>query len=279
MDPSELYAFDLNGYLLIDDAVPGALLDEVDTVVDGLCRRAGVHPLPEPLAPGAAGGTAKLINIVLEHEVFLRVAMSPAVIARIPHLVIYPRLKSTWVQLNGVNRGINHHANHTPHDPVDMYWFQGRVCANLVTVMYAFCDIPEDGGALEVIPGSHKANFPLPKDPRTLARLRRRLPLKRGQALLFSHDLNHGSHNARNYVRRSLFTSFSPGSSAHTLGDNDLYDRLFDASPDGSWQKYLLRRPRGDRDTHPQPTHALADEPAMGLVASGIRGEAPALVL
>jgi hypothetical protein len=94
--------------------------------------------------------------------------------------------------------------------------------------------------------------------------LRIKLPLRAGSALLFSHDVNHGSKNTRNYVRRGLFTSFSPGSSAHTLGDNDLYDNLFHRSVEGSWQKYLLRRPRGDRDTYPQPKHTVAEDGDLG---------------
>ena len=38
------------------------------------------------------------------------------------------------------------------------------------------------------------------------------------------------------------------------------HDMLFENSPEGSWQKYLLRRPKGDRDTYPQPAHAVESE-------------------
>lgn len=266
MIPDELYAFDLNGYLVVEDAIAPDLLAEVNRVVDRYQEREGIRPLPpSELAPDAQGKQAKLINLVNEEDVFLRVAMRPKVLSRIKDLVVFPRLKSTWLSLNSYNRGISYHANHTPHDPVNAYYFQGRVCASLITVFYALGDVPLDGGALDVIPGSHKANFPLPEDPETLRALRRKLPLKAGSALMFTHDLNHGSHNRRNYVRRGFFTSFSPGSSAHTLGDNDLYEDLFQRSPEGSWQKYLLRRPRGDRDTYPQPKHAIEEEPGLEL--------------
>lgn len=266
MTPDQIYAFDCTGYLRIEGVVPDALLAEVDQAVARLQEREGVWPLAEPVAPGARGNAAKVINAVLEDEVFLRVAMSPVVVSCMPQLVQHPRLKSTWVQLNSYRQGIGHHANHTPHDPADMYYVQGRICASLVTVMYAFCDIDEDGGALEVIPGSHKSNFPLPGDPAMLASLRRRLTLRRGDALIFTHDMNHGSFNCRNYVRRSLFTSYSPGTSAHTLGDNDLYQPLFERSVPGSWQRYLLRRPRGDRDTEPMPAHRVEEDRHLGTL-------------
>ncbi len=281
MTLDELYQFDLNGYLVVEDAIDHDLLGEVNRVVDRYQEREGIRPLTpaELAAEDAKGGQAKLINLVLEDDAFLRVAMNPKVIGRIKDLIVFPRLKSTWLSLNGCNRGIGFHANHTPHDPVNAYYFQGRVCASLVTVMYALNDVPEDGGALQVIPGSHKANFPLPEDPETLKKLRIKLPVRAGSALIFSHDVNHGSNNGRNYVRRAFFTSFSPGSSAHTLGDNDLYDELFHRSPEGSWQKYLLRRPRGDRDTYPQPKHAVEEEASLDLRRSTGPAEKVPIVL
>ncbi len=265
LSPEELYALDLRGYLVVENAADPALIDECNALTDELALREDIFPLTQTeFQRGDKGKASKMLNIVNEHDCFARLSMSSRVISRIPSLVQFPRLKSTWLQLNGPQCGIGYHANHTPHDPVDMYYFQGRVCAALMTVMYALCDVPEEGGALEVIPGSHKANFALPQDTRLLSELRIRLPLKRGQALIFSHDMNHGSRNSLNYVRRSLFTSFSPGSSAHTLGDNDLYQDLFEAAPEGSWRKYLVRKARGDRDTYPQPKHTVADE-AHGL--------------
>jgi len=268
MTPEELYEFDINGFLLVDDAVPADLLAECNAVTDFYARREEVYPLPDTaFAAEERGNASKLLNIVAEQECFLRLAMSPKVISRLPELVVNPRLKSNWLQLNGPGRGIGYHSNHTPHNPTDMYLFQGRICAALVTVTYALCDIPEAGGALDVLPGSHKANFALPESTgqyvsstAPMPHLRRRLPMRAGQALIFSHEVNHGSHNALNYVRRSFFTSFSPGVSAHTLGDNNLYEPQFEAAPEGSWQKYLLRAARGDCDTYPMPKHSVADE-------------------
>ena len=267
MNPDELYQFDLNVYLVVEDALDTQILAAVNRVVDRVAERENVRPLSdeEMHTEGEQGAQSKVINIVHEDPAFLRAALNPKIISRIADLVVFPRLKSTWLSLNSYGRGIGFHANHTPHDPVNAFYFQNRVCCSLVTVMYALNDVPEDGGALQVIPGSHKSNFPLPEDPKLLEKLRVRLPLRAGSALLFTHDINHGSRNEKNYVRRGLFTSFSPGSSAHTLGDNDLYDDLFHQQGEGSWAKYLLRHPRGDRDTYPQPRHRVQEEAGMNL--------------
>jgi len=258
MSSDACYEFDLNGYLILDDVVPRELLADLDPVLDRIQAEVGVGPA-KPVAKLEAG--------IFRSPLLADLAMTPAVLERIVDLVVMPRLKSTWLDFKATGGSIGYHANHTPHNPVDAYHWQGRICASLVTVCYALVDVPEDGAALDVIPGSHKANFPLPGDPAVLARLRRKLPLRRGSALIFSHDMNHGSCNRRpDFVRRCFFTSFATGSSAHTQGDNDLYDDLHAAAPEGSWRKYLFRRPKGDRDSHPMPAHRPLDEVLVGQV-------------
>ena len=262
MSHDDLYSFDLNGFLVVRDAVPLPLLNAANRVVDGYQARAKLTLHGDRPAGGEKPVYAKRFEAVIsEHDVFLQLAMSPAVLSRVVNFVKDPRLKSTWLDFKARLGSIGYHSNHSPYNPVDAYYFQdGRICANLVTVCYALCDIPAEGGALDVIPGSHKANFPLPQNQDALKLLRRRLPLKAGDALVFSHDINHGSCNHLDYVRRCYFTSFSTGSSAHTQGDNGLYDDLFSRAPEGSWQKYLLRRPKGDRDSYPQPAHSVEEE-------------------
>lgn len=251
MTPDELYAFDLNGYLLVENAIDSDLLESITGLVDQCEQRVGLNETKR---------NERISRIVLEDPRFVEVAMTPAVVSRVIDCIQFPRIKSTWLDFKAQGGGIGYHANHTPYDPVDAYYWQGQIYANLITVCYALCDIPEDGAALDVIPGSHKANYPLPENPAMLASLRKKLPMKKGSALIFSHDINHGSENNRDYVRRCLFTSFSTGSSAHSQGDNYLYDDIFENAEEGSWRKYLFRRPQGDRDCYPQPQHRFLDE-------------------
>lgn len=257
----ELYLFDLNGYLVIEDAIEPDLLAEVNAIADDYETRARLgEPEGEGEPSTGVRHTIRYSRIIKEHEMFRRAIFSPKVLSRINDFVIYPRLKSTWLDFKMRGGGIHYHSNHTPFNPIDAYVFHHRIVASLVTVCFALADVPEDGAALDVIPGSHKANFELPEDPAVLDSLRRKLPLKAGSALIFSHDINHGSTNSRDYVRRTLFSSYSTGSSAHSQGEDNLYDDLFDASPEGSWQKYLLRRPLGNKDSYPQPDHSIEEE-------------------
>lgn len=261
----ERYLFDLQGFLLVRDAVDPETLEAAAAVAERIRERIGMTA--EGICDGATGPLRRswrLDHPVGEHPEFLAMVMSPKVLARVLNFVVYPKLKSTWLDLKALGGKIGYHSNHTPYLPVDAYHcHQGRIHCNLLTVCYALADIPAEGGALEVIPGSHKANFPLPESE-LLAEARVKLPMRKGDALLFTHDLNHGSHNQLARVRRALFSSFSPGISAHTLGMDDLYDPLFEASGEASWQRYLLRRPKGDRDTWPQPAHTVFAEAELG---------------
>jgi ectoine hydroxylase-related dioxygenase (phytanoyl-CoA dioxygenase family) len=260
---NQLYQLDLNGYVVVENAIEPELLKRVNALADDYERRAGIYKTQGEGETHDKGERLKVrfSRIVLEHPDFLAVAMNPKVISLLDHLIVDPRMKSTWLDFAGKGGAIGYHSNHTPINPVDAYFYSaGRVVANLVTVSYALQDVPLDGAALDVIPGSHKANYPLPTDPEILRSLRRQLPLKAGSALVFSHDMNHGSMNNLDYVRRCLFSSFSTGSSANSQGEDGLYEQLFESSPEGSWQKYLLRRPKGDRDSYPRPAKTRWDE-------------------
>ncbi|MDR6550837.1 phytanoyl-CoA dioxygenase family protein [Paenibacillus qinlingensis] len=261
----ELYAFDLNGYLVVEDAIDPEVLEALTRKVDEIEKEIGmtVNGIPSgDDKPNAKNYRRN--NIIFEDPAFLAAAMSPKVLAKIANFIKYPKMKSTWLDFKAQGGGIGFHSNHTPYTPVDAYLCHNyQIHCNLVTVCYALCDIPLDGAALTVIPGSHKSNFPLPTDEEQKA-FQIQVPMKKGSALIFTHDMNHGSFNELPYTRRTMFTSFSTGFSAHTLGDDTLYDSLFEQAPDNTWEKYFLRRPKGDRDTYPQPHHRITEEPGLG---------------
>lgn len=268
-----LYAFDLRGFLVIEDAINPDLLARINEVADGYEARAGIY---KAFGEGETLDKAdrlkvRFSRIVLDEPAMLEAAMNPKVTSLLRHLIVMPRMKSTWLDFCGLGGSIHYHSNHTPIDPVDAYFYSNRVVANLVTVCYALCDVPVGGAALDVIPGSHKANFPLPDDEASLAAYRTELPLRAGSALVFCHDMNHGSSNKTDYIRRCLFSSFSTGSSANSQGEDGLYDALFAASPEGSWQKYLLRKPKGDRDSYPEPKHSRWDEVIASIDPARLR--------
>jgi ectoine hydroxylase-related dioxygenase (phytanoyl-CoA dioxygenase family) len=265
----EAYLFDLNGYLIVRDAVDPGVLDAVNRRADEVQAEAGMTSRGIPTSNNQPPRLVhRLDNPIATDPAFMALAMSPKVLSKIVNFVVYPKLKSNWLDFKARHGSIGFHSNHTPYIPVDAYHFHGgQIHCNLVTVCYALADVPPGGAALEVIPGSHKANFPLPPDD-TLRETRQELPLRRGDALIFTHDMNHGSYNQLDYVRRTFFSSFSTGFSSNTQEGDSLYDSAFSSSPEGSWQKYLLRRPKGDRDTYPQPSHRVMEEEGLGKLAA-----------
>lgn len=271
-DPTatDLFAFDLNGYLVIDNAIDSEHLAALQAELPRWQAEAEaerVSPTREHLSVKQDGREVKLVDVVhhepLVHPLITNPRLLPLLDAVIPSL----RFKSSWLDFKWPGAGTRHHSHHTPFDGADHYVFHGgRICAQTVTVCYALADIGPEDGALEVIPGSHKSNFPLPPDPDPF---RQRLPLKAGQAVVFCHNLNHGSMNRGSLVRKALFTSFCSSFLANSYGGDQLYADLFAAAEPGSWQQWLLRAPNGAHQTCRRPAGPI---PGSDASRTGITG-------
>ena len=76
--------------------------------------------------------------------------------------------------------------------------------------------MPAGAGGLAVIPGSHKSNFNVPEDIRTLRRnspIVRQVPTKAGDCVIFTERLLHGTLPWQGPgIRRTLFFKYAPGS-------------------------------------------------------------------
>jgi hypothetical protein len=106
-------------------------------------------------------------------------------------------------------------------------------------------------GALRLVPGSHKANFPVPDGD--VSDLEIEITMKAGSVLLFTHDARHGSLNTTEKVRHVVIFTYCPQEISNSYVGDSLYDRLFDQAEEESWLKYLLRHPHGFLQTHSKP--------------------------
>ncbi|AKC72116.1 phytanoyl-CoA dioxygenase family protein [Pandoraea oxalativorans] len=92
------------------------------------------------------------------------------------------------------------------------YWVRNqRIHSGLVAVQYAISDIPETANHFCCIPGSHRANFPVPDTYQSLANnaLLRHVTLNAGDAVIFSEALVHGTYKVPNSEpRRSVFARY-----------------------------------------------------------------------
>jgi hypothetical protein len=139
---------------------------------------------------------------------------------------------------------------------------EGRLKMNQFRVMLMLTDIEAGGGALMVIPGSHKRSVPwnpdIPADKWTHSGNARYSDLKRedknlfveitgkaGTAVLFTHDIIHHSWHETDTYRRVIHLIFGNGNKTpegpQWTGNNRQWGEAFAMAPEGSWLQYLLR--------------------------------------
>ena len=249
MTPEELYHYDVNGYLLIEDAIePGyfACLNERLDIWEAKALQ-DFRALPKSANP-----EVRYDDILNQETSLLDLVVNPKVLPYIDEMVDRPRLKSTWVTFKWNGGRTAYHSNHTPSITHNYYHFNARIHHNLFQVFYAMRDINPGEGGLQVIPGSHKANYPAPPDD-ALQDMYIEIPMQAGSVLLFTHDIRHGSFNTTDNVRRTIIFTYCPGVIANSFGGDTLYQSLFEDAPEGSWLKYLLRTPNGFLETYPKP--------------------------
>jgi len=90
----------------------------------------------------------------------------------------------------------------------------GQMRCGMVVCQFQLADVNEGDGGLCVIPGSHKANFPMPEDIARYEKNRElvyNVPCKAGDMVIFNEATIHGTLPWRaKQQRRSLLYRFSP---------------------------------------------------------------------
>jgi ectoine hydroxylase-related dioxygenase (phytanoyl-CoA dioxygenase family) len=253
MTPEERYRYDVSGYLLIEDAIEPDALTKLNQRLDLWEQKAVAQhqQMSETVNP-----EVRYDDILNQEPSLLPLVTNPLTLPYIDEMVSRPRLKSTWLTFKFKGGTTTSHSNHTPSVTHNFYHFNGRIHHNLFQVFYAMRDIPPGGGSLQVIAGSHKANYPAPPDA-ALEEMWVEIPMKAGSVLLFTHDLRHRSLNRSAAVRRTVIFTYCPGVIANSFGGDTLYQRLFEEAAEGSWLKYLLRHPHGFQETYPKPEGRL----------------------
>ena len=248
MNELDKYLFDINGYMIIENALERDETTELNRLIDA-------QNLPEPgLATSEArfGSSGSLFdennlsagyldwgapfNNLLDHPAImdpLRFILGDGF--RIDHYYgIYMKDGTERLRLHGGN---------TPFDPPEYYHFQdGKVFNGLTVVAWNLCETGPEVGGFCCVPGSHKANYPCP--PEILAGHEQSgsvvtPQVDAGSAVIFTEALTHGTAPwVADYQRRSLLFKYSPaqqswGPSYPTMPGAQLTDR----------QKNLFEKP------------------------------------
>jgi ectoine hydroxylase-related dioxygenase (phytanoyl-CoA dioxygenase family) len=114
--------------------------------------------------------------------------------------------------------------------PISYHCHAGQIVCNLINVAVQLTASPHGAGGFQIIPGSHKANFPPPSGPDALQTLADTYALQpaceAGDVIIFAEAALHGAavRNAPTERRVALFR-FAPATCAYARGYLDEEDR------------------------------------------------------
>ncbi|MBI3962891.1 MAG: phytanoyl-CoA dioxygenase family protein [Deinococcus sp.] len=234
MTPEEKYRFDLNGYLVIEQALPPELVAELNQAVDE------IEALGDDLTPyGAtltklqdniyfAGGGETRKDGLVDYSIGNLLAFGGPfeTLIDLPNILPYiAELIGTDYRLDAASilsrsRGGGtrfHHCSAELLPYCEYAVVNGAFQCVSIKVAYALTAVGPDDGPFVVIPGSHKSAFPNPYvaqvdfPPQMLGRRMQPLPVKAGDAIIFTEDIAHGAlRNRGDNIRRTIFYSYAP---------------------------------------------------------------------
>lgn len=208
MTDEERYFFDLNGYLLREDVLDAPSVAALGAGVDA--RR--------PPPPGETVMSQRFAYdepLLAWGDAFVGLVDHPAVLAVLTEVLgPSPRLDHAYgIHMAPGTAGLGLHGGNTPYDPAQCYAFRdGRIRSGLLAASWAVTGSRPGDGGFGCIPGSHKANLPLPTGA---AGLVREVPQPPGSVLLFTEALTHCTLPWRGpHQRRALLYKYGPGHAA-----------------------------------------------------------------
>ncbi|MCY1282221.1 hypothetical protein D9M68_356620 [compost metagenome] len=192
-----IYQFDLNGYVIIPNAI----------------ARPHLQRLQEYWSEHLTNHSLHDINFDWGKE--WRDLIDPESVYRFLDIIYRSKFRLDHMfcaDERFVSSGGNLHHGADMFDEGIYYWVRNhRIHSGLITVQYAISDIGARESHFCCIPGSHRANFPVPDRYRNVTDnpLLRHIFLQAGDALIFSEALAHGTFKVPNSgQRRSVFARF-----------------------------------------------------------------------
>ena len=190
MTDQERYLFDLQGYLVIPNALSADQLAALNTLLDERITR--------EMAPDAS--THRFGDLLSWGQPYVDLLDNRHVETHLTE-ILGEQFRMDHVYLDVIRSGLSPigatlHGGGTPYNPVTFYDFRnGRMHSGLFVVAYNLADVgPEDGG-FACVPGSHKSNYPFPTEWRDLSDRQpfvERITGPAGTAVLFTEALTHG---------------------------------------------------------------------------------------
>lgn len=206
MTDTQKYLFDLQGFLVVEDALSKAECDELNKLIDE--NHPGVDEDSGKLHSGGFLTWGQPFVDLLDHE-----AVMPLLKFMLGDGFRLDHYYQIRMQKGAERLGL--HGGNRPYDPPEYYHFRNdRMYNGLTVVAWCLTDCGPEQGGFCCVPGSHKANFPTPREvyekhvefpavtvPEAPA----------GSVLIFTEALTHGTAPwTADHERRSLLFKYSP---------------------------------------------------------------------
>jgi ectoine hydroxylase-related dioxygenase (phytanoyl-CoA dioxygenase family) len=213
MNELERYLFDLQGFLVIENALSSTQITELNSYLD---KQKELQKSPST--------TRYRFDCLLSWgKPFRDIIDNPRVTPYLSELLGHEfRLDHDYVHIidKGVGPvGSSLHGGGNPYDPCQYYEFKhGKMYNGLTAVAYELSDVNQGDGGFACVPGSHKSNYPFPQAWQNLETPHscvKTVTAKAGSAIIFTEALTHGTlpWQGKN-ERRTLFYKYSPQSTA-----------------------------------------------------------------
>ena len=230
MNDHERYLFDLNGYLVVPNALTADQVSRLNSVLD--------EHIAAECAPDMR--THRFVPLLEWSKDYRDLIDNPTVKGHLVEL-LGDKFRLDHVYLDVIRSGkgpigTSLHGGAVPFNPTHYYRFQDGMMHNgLSVVAYNLKDVgPMDGG-FGCVPGSHKSNYRFPDEWREMEEpgpFVERVTGPAGTAILFTEALTHGTLPwAGADERRTIFFKYSPNplSWSASFLDPDDYEDLTDA--------------------------------------------------
>lgn len=208
LSPLDRYAFDTSGYLVFEGVLPAVTVDRLRTAV----AAQGLPAAGTTLESQRFGWHGELLGW---GEEFRQLMDHPLVLAVLKAFIgPFVRLDHAYgIVMSPGTSGLGVHGPAWPFDPSQYYVHRGGVIrSGLLTFSWALSEGRVGDGGFGCIPGSHRADEPVPAGAEALVR---EVPQPAGSLLVFTEALVHCTLPWRaDAGRMALLYKYSPGSSA-----------------------------------------------------------------
>ena len=209
MNEHERFLFDLQGFLVVPDALSPALVARLNELMD--------EHIAQETGPDMR--THRFGRLLRWGKAYRDLIDNQRMVPYVEDLVGPQfRLDHDYVDVIRTGKGpigTVLHGGSTPYDPSQYYHFKdGRMFNGLIVVAYNLKDVHPGDGGFGCVPGSHKSNYAFPREWQELDEPHpcvARVIGPAGTAIVFTEALTHGTLPWRGAgERRTLFFKYSP---------------------------------------------------------------------